>query len=213
MASVFCAVLSFGKLDGHLLHSPFESGIDWLEDAIRLLDLKATLGDDFRVNSLSHAPINPRPLKSHMWIKPKAPLIKPLNEAIKINVDAAIFDSVVGTAIIARYHDGFVLRGCAIFLDHKMDIKWAEAEALREGIILVNRFKFQREGISIFGFCLKEIFGLLESFIDVKIEWVIRSSNRVAGSLCKLAINKQCTFPFNIEYPSDIHRLVIADAC
>ncbi|MBA0692437.1 hypothetical protein Goari_009997, partial [Gossypium aridum] len=121
MASVFHAVLSFGGLDGRLLHSPFESGIDWLEDAIRLLDLKA-------VNSLLHAPINPRPLKFHRWIKP-------LNEAIKINVDAAIFDSVVGIGIIVMYHDGFVLRGCAIFLDHKMDIEWAKAEALREGIM------------------------------------------------------------------------------
>ncbi|MBA0775995.1 hypothetical protein Gotri_011061, partial [Gossypium trilobum] len=61
--------------------------------------------------------------------------IKPLNEAIKINVHAAIFDSVVGIGIIARYHDGFVLRGCAIFLDHKMDIEWVEAEALREEIM------------------------------------------------------------------------------
>ncbi|MBA0721377.1 hypothetical protein Golax_008923, partial [Gossypium laxum] len=124
MASVFHAVLSFGGLDRRLLHSPFESGIDWLEDA----EQARTLGDDFRVNSLLHAPINPRPLKSHRWIKP-------LNEAIKINVDAAIFDSVVGIGIIVIYHNGFVLRGCAIFLDHKMDIEWAKAEALTEGII------------------------------------------------------------------------------
>ncbi|MBA0864659.1 hypothetical protein Goshw_004992, partial [Gossypium schwendimanii] len=124
-ASIFCAVLSFGGLDGRLLHSPFESGIDWLEDAIHLLDLKASRQELWWI---LHALINPRPLKSHKWIEP-------LNEAIKINVDATIFDSVVGVGIIARYHDGFVLRGCAIFLDHKMDIEWAKAEALREGIM------------------------------------------------------------------------------
>ncbi|KAH1092212.1 hypothetical protein J1N35_019469 [Gossypium stocksii] len=33
---------------------------------------------------------------------------------------------------------------------------------------------------------LIEIFGLLDSFIDFKIEWVARSSNRVADCLCKL---------------------------
>ncbi|KAA3480961.1 hypothetical protein EPI10_021362 [Gossypium australe] len=35
------AVLSFGGLDGRLLDSSFESCIDWLDDATRLLDLKA----------------------------------------------------------------------------------------------------------------------------------------------------------------------------
>ncbi|MBA0755927.1 hypothetical protein Gogos_020470 [Gossypium gossypioides] len=87
-----------------------------------------TLGDDFRVNNLLHAPMNPRPSKFYRWIKP-------LNKDININIDVAIFDSVIGIGIIAMGHDGFVLRGCAIFLDHKMDIKWAEAEALREGIM------------------------------------------------------------------------------
>ncbi|MBA0624430.1 hypothetical protein Godav_009788 [Gossypium davidsonii] len=28
-----------------------------------------------------------------------------------------------------------LFRSCAIFLDHKMDIEWAEVEALREGIM------------------------------------------------------------------------------
>ncbi|MBA0749337.1 hypothetical protein Gogos_003282 [Gossypium gossypioides] len=183
-----------------------------------------TLGDDFRIHNLSYAPMNPTPLRSHRWTKPP-------NEAIKINVDAAVFYSVVGIGIIVRDHDGFVLGGRAIFLDDKMDIEWAEAEALRESIMwasnnnvtrvvfetdcvsLVNQFKSRWEDISIFGFQLKEIFGLLESFIDVKIEWVAHSSNRVVDSLCKLAINKRCTFPFNMEYLSDIHELVLVDAC
>ncbi|MBA0729430.1 hypothetical protein Golax_020452 [Gossypium laxum] len=168
--------------------------------------------------------MNPRPPKSHRWTKPP-------NAAIKINVDATVFDSVVGIGIIARDHDGFVLGGRAIFLNDKMDIEWAEAEALRESIMwasnnsvtramfeidcasLVNRFKSQWEDITIFGFQLKEIFGLLESFIDVNIEWVAHSSNKVVDSLCKLTIYKRYTFPFNMEYSSDIHWLVLADAC
>ncbi|MBA0628608.1 hypothetical protein Godav_023312, partial [Gossypium davidsonii] len=167
---------------------------------------------------------NPRPPRSHRWTKL-------LNEAIKINADATVFDSVVGIGIITRDHDGFVLGGRVIFLDDKMDIEWVEAEALRESIMwasnnnvtravfeidfasLVNRFKSRWEDISIFGFQLKEIFGLLESFIDVNIEWVAHSSNRVVDSLCKLTINKRCTFPFNMEYPSDIYGPILADAC
>lgn len=64
----------------------------------------------------------------HRWIKPS-------NDAIKINVDVAILDSVVGIEIIVRDHDGFVLDGRAVILDYNMEIEWAEAEALREGII------------------------------------------------------------------------------
>ncbi|MBA0696189.1 hypothetical protein Goari_002765 [Gossypium aridum] len=194
------------------------------EDDTRVVWEQArTLGDDFRIHNLSHSPMNPRPLKSHRWTKP-------LNAAIKINVDATVFDSVVGIGIIARDHDGFVLGGRAIFLDDKMDIEWAEAEALSESIMWASnnsvtkavfeidcaslvRFKSQWEDISIFGFQLKEIFGLLESFIDVNIEWVTHSSNRVVDSLCKLTIYKRYTFPFNMEFSSDIHGLVLADAC
>ncbi|MBA0797681.1 hypothetical protein Gohar_008352 [Gossypium harknessii] len=69
-----------------------------------------------------------------------------------------------------------------------MGIECAEAEALKEGIMwtsnnnvtravfetdcasLVNRLKSRKEDLSIFGFQLKEIFKLFESFIDVKIE-------------------------------------------
>ncbi|MBA0571686.1 hypothetical protein Golob_002063 [Gossypium lobatum] len=75
-----------------------------------------------------------------------------------------------------------------------MDIEWAEVEALMERIMwalnnvtralfeidsasLVNRINSRREDISIFGFRLKEIFGLLESFIDFKIDWVACLSN------------------------------------
>ncbi|MBA0557344.1 hypothetical protein Golob_014419 [Gossypium lobatum] len=47
---------------------------------------------------------------------------------------SAIFSSVVCIEIIVRDHDGFVLGGRMIFLDYKM-VEWAEAKALREGII------------------------------------------------------------------------------
>ncbi|MBA0814705.1 hypothetical protein Gohar_020515, partial [Gossypium harknessii] len=224
-----CAVLSFGGLDGRLLDPAFERCIDWLEDATRLLDLKAfenfitvlcnicnslnnalfcgkkedarliweharTFGDDFRIFNLSHVAMNLRPRRSHKWVKPPI-------DVIRINVDATIHDTVV------------------------------EAEALREGIVwarnnnvaraifetdyavLVNRFKFCIEDILIYGFRLKNIFDLLDSSSKSMVEWVACSSNRVVDGLCKLAIDECCTFSFNMEYSSDIHGLVLADAC
>ncbi|MBA0698769.1 hypothetical protein Goari_000461 [Gossypium aridum] len=134
-------VLSFSELDGRLLDSSYESCIDLLENATRLLDLKGkkddarlmwewvrTLGDNFRIFNLSHAPMNLNSPRPHRWIKPP-------NDAFKINIDVVVFDSVVGIRIIARDHDGFVFGGRAVFLDYKMDVEWAEVEALREGII------------------------------------------------------------------------------
>ncbi|KAK5770398.1 hypothetical protein PVK06_046548 [Gossypium arboreum] len=117
------AVLSFRELDRRLLNSSYESYIDWLEDATRLSDLKVfenlitillnvwnssnnalfwgkeddtqlmweqarTLGDNFKIFNLSHAPMNLRPPRPYRWVKPS-------NDAIKINVDVAVFDSVV----------------------------------------------------------------------------------------------------------------------
>ncbi|MBA0726542.1 hypothetical protein Golax_002365 [Gossypium laxum] len=123
-----CTVLSFGGLDGRLLDPTFERCINWLEDATRLLDLKAfenfitvlcnicnslnnalfrgkeedarliwergrIFGDDFRIFNLSHVAMNPRPRRSHKWVKPSI-------DVIRINVDATIHDIVVGIRII-----------------------------------------------------------------------------------------------------------------
>ncbi|XP_017609172.1 uncharacterized protein LOC108455070 [Gossypium arboreum] len=157
------AVLSFYGLDGCLLESNCESCIDWLEDATCLLDLKVfenlimvlwniwnnrnnalfrgkkddarmvweqvrTLRNEFRIFNLTHAPINPKPSRTYRWIKSP-------NDFVKINVDAAIVVSAVGIGVIAWDCDDFVLGGRAIYMDYNMDVDWAEAEALREGII------------------------------------------------------------------------------
>ncbi|MFQ6663287.1 hypothetical protein Gotur_030871 [Gossypium turneri] len=157
------AILSSDGLYGCLLDSSFESCIDWFEDTTHLLDLKAfenlitvswniwngcnnalfhrkeedarliwerarTLVDDFRNFNSSHVTMNPRPPMSHIWVKR-------LIDVIKIDIDATIHDTVVGIEIIARDSDGFVLDGHVVYLDYKMDVQWAEAEALREGTL------------------------------------------------------------------------------
>ncbi|MBA0780303.1 hypothetical protein Gotri_004421 [Gossypium trilobum] len=151
------------------------------EDARLIWERARTLGDDFRIFNLSHIEMKPRPPRSQRWVKPPI-------DVIKINVDAGIHDTVVGIGIFVRDSDGFVLGGRTVYLDYKMDVQWAEAKALREGIVwasnnnveraifetdcagLVNRFKFHREDISIFGFRLKNIFNLLDSSIKFVID-------------------------------------------
>ncbi|MBA0778237.1 hypothetical protein Gotri_006128, partial [Gossypium trilobum] len=102
------AILSFGGLDGFLWNvwNGRNNALFWGK------------GDDARL-------VHPR---FHRWIKPS-------NDAIKINVDAVILDSMVGIGIIVRDHNGFVLGCRLVFLDYKMNVEWPEAEALREGII------------------------------------------------------------------------------
>ncbi|MBA0756026.1 hypothetical protein Gogos_005621 [Gossypium gossypioides] len=95
--------------------------------------------------------------------------------------------------------------GRMVYLDYKLDIQWAEAEALREGIVRERNNNVARAILETD----------CEGLVNHKsvVEWVARSSNRVVDGLCKLAIDKHCTFSFNMEHPSDIHGLVLADAC
>ncbi|MBA0844753.1 hypothetical protein Goarm_022707 [Gossypium armourianum] len=132
------AVLSSSGSDGHLLDSAFERCIDWLEDATRLLDLKAfenlimVLWNIW--NSCNNALFwgkeedawliweRARTLGddfrifnlSHIVMKPRPPRsqrwVKPLIDVIKINVDAGIHDTVVGIGIIVRDSDGLLRR-------------------------------------------------------------------------------------------------------
>lgn len=140
-----------------------------------------TLGDDFRIFNLSHVAMKPRPPRSQRWVKPPI-------DVIKINVDVGIHDTVVRIGIFLRDSDDFVLGGCMVYLDYKMDVQWAKEKALKEGIVwasnnnveraifetdcagLVNRFKLHREDISTFGFRLKNIFNLLDSSIKFVID-------------------------------------------
>ncbi|KAG8480937.1 hypothetical protein CXB51_025616 [Gossypium anomalum] len=171
------------------------------EDARLIWERARTLGDDFRNFNLSHVAMNLRPPNSHRWVKLSI-------DVIKISVDATIHDTVVGIGIIERDSDDFVLGG------HACDNNVARAIFETDCARLVNWFKFHRENISIFRFRLKNIFNLLDCSIEFEIEWVTRSSNRVADGLGKLTIDKRCAFSFDMEYPSNIHRLVVlTDAC
>ncbi|MBA0813032.1 hypothetical protein Gohar_026921 [Gossypium harknessii] len=197
-------ILSLGGLDGRLLDYKFERCIDWLkeeEDTKVAWEQAKTLGDNFRIHNLTNA------------------------------VDAAIVDTSTGIRVIVLDSDGFVLGRLAKYRESQIKMDWAEVEALREGINwarnnnvvraifetncarLVNRIKKHHEDITIFGYRLKEIVGLLDFFTKAKINWIDRTSNRVADSLSKLALNKQCTLSFSMEYPYDIHELVMIDSC
>lgn len=53
---------------------------------------------------------------------------------------------------------------------------------------------------------------MLKEFTKVEINWVRRSANKVADKLISLALNLGCNFTFEMDYPSEIHSLVISDS-
>ncbi|MBA0696385.1 hypothetical protein Goari_002939 [Gossypium aridum] len=203
-------ILSLGGLDGRLLDYKFERCIDWLKEVTQLMEKKA-FEDFIRFCGMCgiveimlffvarrkmQRPLRSLSGKSLLWI------------FFKIKVDAAIVDTSTRIRVTALDSDGFVLGRLAEYKESRIKVDWAEVEALREGINwacnnnvvraifetncarLVNRIKKHHEDITIFGYRLKEIVGLLDFFTKTKINWINRTSNRVADSLSKLALNK-----------------------
>lgn len=193
------------------------------EEASLFWDRTKTLVDDFWIHNFTNKPIIPQ---THSPQK----LEKPPNEYIKINMDAAMADDKIGIGVIARDRDGFVLGGIASCKAEHMSAEWAELCALVEGINLVrtnnfemvifetdyasivNRFRKNQEDVTIIVHRFKVIMYMLDSFSEVDVKWIERSRNKVADHLSRLALTKKCNLLFGMEYPSDIHHIVIFDS-
>ncbi|MBA0573917.1 hypothetical protein Golob_001165 [Gossypium lobatum] len=111
-----------------------------------------------------------------------------------------------------------------------MDISWAEVEAFKVGLklekslnvgrlimesdsaMLVNAVNKRRLDITILGQCSRSECDIFSSFESVQVNWTNRNSNYAANSLCKLAIRNENDLYFDMEYPMDIHNIIIRDA-
>ncbi|KAH1084405.1 hypothetical protein J1N35_024166 [Gossypium stocksii] len=62
---------------------------------------------------------------------------------------------------------------------------------------IVNHFSFHKEDITILDHRIKEARKMLDSFVSTKVKW---------------ALSKCCNLSFEMDYPSDIHNIVIYDA-
>ncbi|MBA0808878.1 hypothetical protein Gohar_024581, partial [Gossypium harknessii] len=129
---------------------------------------------------------------------PRVPRIckweKPSEGVTKVNVDASANANGISLAIIARDSDGFVLSEKMVFINRMVNSEWAELDALFEGFRLaqslnsdkvifemgcaciVNRFRKQKEDITILGHCM------LDSFSKADVNWVDRGCNKLADS-------------------------------
>ncbi|KAK5825740.1 hypothetical protein PVK06_020604 [Gossypium arboreum] len=150
-------------------------------------------------------PVIPSILRHKSWTK--AP-----DGVIKNNVDAAVVNGNVG------------------FANKSQDVNWAEFEAFVEGLnlalqvkvdklifesdsaYLVNTIKKRDQYIAILGCCIDKTCRMFRNFTSVQVNWIGRCSNKTADFLCNLAINNKCNLYFNVDYPMEIHSIIINDA-
>ncbi|MBA0811100.1 hypothetical protein Gohar_003031 [Gossypium harknessii] len=201
-------VLIAASFDNRLLINQYEFCIDWIEDFKHILDKKSLR-------------------RLHFYSVPKSCKWEKLSEGVtKVNVDA----SANALGIIARDYDGFVLSSKAVFINRVVNSKWAELDALIEGFWLahslnsdkvifetdyasiVNRFRKHKEDIKILGHRIKEACKMLDSFSKADVNLVDRGCNKLADSLCTWSLSNCCNLSFKMDYPSDIHNIVIFDA-
>ncbi|KAA3469833.1 Transcription factor TFIIIB component B'' [Gossypium australe] len=187
------AVLEYGGLNNRLLVENFTSCIDCRnncvfrgedEEARITWERVSCLSNDFRIFNMIEAPMLPVLNKDRGWKKPKLGVIK-------VNFDAALQDNKACYGLVARDHDGFVLGGLCQ---------------------LVNRFNKRNVDLTIMGFCMRHLFTLADSFLFFIFTWVPRSGNKAADMLCKLVKDNYCTVDFDVDYPLEIHDIILKDA-
>ncbi|MBA0684772.1 hypothetical protein Goari_026335 [Gossypium aridum] len=193
------------------------------EDAKVTWDRAVALNRDFRIFNLLDKPMIPKPVVVRDWQKPEVGVIK-------INFDATIHENMEWYGLVARDTDGFVLGGRVGTSNNVLSIEWTEMHAMEVSIkyarsknwkcvaiesdctSIVNRFNSSKEDLTLMSYQLKEIRKLTVGFNFFTVKWALRCCNRVADALCNWAnLNKRC-MNFNMDFPTEIHDVVLNDA-
>lgn len=81
-----------------------------------------------------------------------------------------------------------------------------------DSVSVVNRFREKHEDITTIDFYVIEIKEMALSIPDVVFSWCASDSYKTAKKLSEIAFNKQYYSLFEMDYPSNIHQLVISDS-
>ncbi|MBA0811000.1 hypothetical protein Gohar_002940 [Gossypium harknessii] len=116
------------------------------------------------------------------------------------------------------------------FVDKELPIEWAELLAMEESLnfsrlnnwknlalesdctSLVNRFNKRNNDLTLLGYRLREIHRQSFYFRFFNFRWAPRCCNKVADFICNWAKVNNCNMDFNMDYPSEIHEIVLNDA-
>ncbi|MBA0576508.1 hypothetical protein Golob_023870, partial [Gossypium lobatum] len=187
------AILTLKGFDNRLLVGDYSCYIDWLEDLLRVLDLKKkakTLYHDFRIYNLANKPVIPIAPTCKKWIKPP-------NCYIKIN-----FNAFVSYAGLKTFEES--LNVACTFNISKTVFEF-------DYVSLVNMVNNRDKDITILGRQINKACKQLDKLDSAKVVWANRSCNQVADFICDFAIKNRCNWNFNMDYLMDIHDLVKID--
>ncbi|MBA0734057.1 hypothetical protein Gogos_018010 [Gossypium gossypioides] len=77
---------------------------------------------------------------------------------------------------------------------------------------IVNRLCKHRNDITILGHYIDEARSMIDLFAEAEVRWISCNKNKVVDKLCSMVMKNSCNLSFELEYPSDIHQLVILDS-
>ncbi|MBA0817481.1 hypothetical protein Gohar_022040 [Gossypium harknessii] len=97
--------------------------------------------------------------------------------------------------LVARDHDGFVLGGRAGVLEINAGAEWVELQALAESMELAQEKRWLK----------------LELESDYA-NMAPQCCNKAVDQLCKWAYKNNCTKAFDMDYPFEIHDVILRDA-
>ncbi|MBA0636111.1 hypothetical protein Godav_025449 [Gossypium davidsonii] len=185
------AILPFGGLDNKLLERDYSCCIDWIEDIIRTLDMKAVV-DFFTILWNSWNNMN------NFIFRGQDEDAKTVWERAKTLFHDFRIHNLMGYGVIVMDADDFVPSRSGGFKEAVMDIEWAKLTAFEERVnvagelnilkvvfesdcaSLVNRIKKKGRDITILGHCVDKSCMNLDNFILVEVKWANWSCNKVA---------------------------------
>lgn len=94
-------------------------------------------------------------------------------------------------------------------LAHSMKIPKLIVES--DNATLINTVNKCEKDVTILGQCIKNECMILRNFDLVLFNWIDRRSNEAADSLSKLAIKNNCNLNFKMDYPLEIHKVIIRE--
>ncbi|KAK5845660.1 hypothetical protein PVK06_001861 [Gossypium arboreum] len=193
------------------------------EEARMTWDRAAGLSREFCIFNFLEKPMIPKPSMEKGWVKPGLGVIK-------INFDATTMGRKMSFGLVARDHDGFVLGGQADVLEKNVQAEWAEFHALVESlnfartknwrklefesdcVSLVNRLNKMNVDFSTMGHYIRESIKILDPCVCLNFVWAPRCCNNAADYLCKWATAQNCITDFDVDYPLEIHDIILRDA-
>ncbi|MBA0861880.1 hypothetical protein Goshw_002073 [Gossypium schwendimanii] len=191
-------VLEFGGLDNKLLDGNYLRRVDWIEGAVRILDIKAL--SDFITGTIK--------INFDTSVHDK----KAYYSLVARDADGFVLGEQTGYVNKDVHIELVELQAMEESIKFARSKNWKNVDLESDCASLVNRFNRRQEDLTMLGHRLGEIKKQSNIFSQFIFCWALRSCNEAADALCNWARTKNCCMVFNVDYPSYIHAIVLNDA-